>query len=283
MTALVSTLGVRPCVFPPAAPLRLFNQKTVFRVNSAAPGKLALTTESATLKRSNHLQRPRFHFNFSTSLASSSDRSTGGAQTIDMASSKGPGKPAPVFLHLLNKSTKYVVTGAAVGVLLWSQFDLATCWALIGAILNAFLCKMLKTILNHSRPITAGEKSDPGMPSSHAQSLGYLATYPAVLLFSHSPNMLLASLGLEAAAVFASWLRIACGLHTLDQVLVGYLAGASTALAWMWGGMQALPAISSSPNAVACVYGAHFILSGCFAFLVFDIKKVFRRIIGKAE
>ncbi|KAK3280082.1 hypothetical protein CYMTET_12064 [Cymbomonas tetramitiformis] len=200
-----------------------------------------------------------------------------------MPSSEAPAKPAPKFLRLLNKSTKYVVTGTAVGVLLWSQFDLVTCWALIGAIFNAFLCKMLKTVLNQSRPASAAEKSDPGMPSSHAQSLGYMATYPAVLLFSHSADLLPASLGLEAAALFASWLRIACGLHTVDQVLVGYLAGGSTALVWMWGGMQALPAISSSPTAVACVKGAYFILSVCFAFLVFDVKKFLRRIISKTD
>lgn len=42
-------------------------------------------------------------------------------------------------------------------------------WAVVGAVLSSFLCKVLKTAINESRPAGA-RKADPGMPSSHSNS-----------------------------------------------------------------------------------------------------------------
>lgn len=44
-----------------------------------------------------------------------------------------------------------------------------------GAVATSILSKVLKTLLNHSRPTDASP--DPGMPSSHAMNIAYLGTY----------------------------------------------------------------------------------------------------------
>jgi len=81
----------------------------------------------------------------------------------------------------VNKATKYAVTLATfVSVVTWPDRLLA-CWVLVGAVTNAFVNKALKYVLNHARPSSGMHaKTDPGMPSSHAQSLAYLAGYPAM-------------------------------------------------------------------------------------------------------
>lgn len=81
----------------------------------------------------------------------------------------------------MNKATKYAVTLATfVSVVTWPDRLLA-CWVLVGAVTNAFVNKALKYMLNHARPSSGlHAKTDPGMPSSHAQSLAYLAGYPAM-------------------------------------------------------------------------------------------------------
>jgi dolichyldiphosphatase len=64
----------------------------------------------------------------------------------------------------------------------------------VGAVTNAFVNKALKYVLNHARPASGLHlKTDPGMPSSHAQSLAYLAGYPALgwLVRAWSPAWLL--------------------------------------------------------------------------------------------
>lgn len=48
--------------------------------------------------------------------------------------------------------------------------DLPTFSFVLGAVLNGVLSKVLKRLLNQKRP-EGSEQSDPGMPSSHAQSL----------------------------------------------------------------------------------------------------------------
>lgn len=42
-------------------------------------------------------------------------------------------------------------------------------WAVVGAVLSSFLCKVLKHVINEQRPASA-RKKDPGMPSSHSNS-----------------------------------------------------------------------------------------------------------------
>lgn len=58
---------------------------------------------------------------------------------------------------------------------LWKR-DAEIMWALMGAVANTVLSSILKKLLNHERPAPA-LRSDPGMPSSHAQSIFYAATF----------------------------------------------------------------------------------------------------------
>ncbi|KAM3225687.1 hypothetical protein ACQJBY_058421 [Aegilops geniculata] len=74
----------------------------------------------------------------------------------------------------LNGMSKWLVAGSFAFVALWKR-DSEIMWALMGAHANSVLSSVLKKLLNHERPAPA-LRSDPGMPSSHAQSIFYAAT-----------------------------------------------------------------------------------------------------------
>jgi len=179
-------------------------------------------------------------------------------------------------LHLLNDSTKWAVSLAAGGVLLWRR-DAETMWCLLGAVAASFLCRActafvaslssvhasqklhcvhsvclwlcllspytvtppaarpvqslsspgkgvptefqrgLKLTLKHQRPAHA-RKADPGMPSSHANSLAFLATSAALALLRPSgaqagQSALLAALPLLPAAFLVRPPRRADAYH----------------------------------------------------------------------
>lgn len=50
------------------------------------------------------------------------------------------------FLNLINDSTKYVVTLAAGGVLVWYH-DIYVSWCLLGSVVAVYVCKVFKTFL----------------------------------------------------------------------------------------------------------------------------------------
>jgi dolichyldiphosphatase len=66
------------------------------------------------------------------------------------------------------------VAGCFSFAALWKH-DVEIMWVLLGAVANSLLSLILKKTLNHERP-TPALRSDPGMPSSHAQSIFYAAT-----------------------------------------------------------------------------------------------------------
>ncbi|KAL6007169.1 hypothetical protein ACLOJK_032665 [Asimina triloba] len=78
----------------------------------------------------------------------------------------------------LNKSSKWLVA-AMFGSLILLKHDAEALWAAGGAVLNSSLSISLKKILNQQRPVSA-LRSDPGMPSSHAQSIFYAAIFAIV-------------------------------------------------------------------------------------------------------
>jgi len=183
---------------------------------------------------------------------------------------------APTVLYRINKATKYLVTASAFCVLAYKH-DAAVCWSLVGAVLNSFLCKVLKRIFNHSRPSTA-VKEDPGMPSSHAQSIGYLATYAAAGLLGASIGSTLvtycSSAVIQVLSVFLSWLRIKTGYHTTAQVLVGYVFGTMAALSWLWlWQSQAAAFFIATPGATLVLYTSTCMLGAAFCLMVFKPMK----------
>ncbi|CAL5019072.1 unnamed protein product [Urochloa decumbens] len=74
----------------------------------------------------------------------------------------------------LNCASKWLVAGSYVFAVVWKH-DVEIMWVLLGASANYLLSLILKRMLNHERP-APDLRSDPGMPSSHAQSICYAAT-----------------------------------------------------------------------------------------------------------
>lgn len=177
--------------------------------------------------------------------------------------------------RFLNVSSRWIVVAVVIAVVVWKHDD-QVLWAVTGGILNAGLSKLLKKIFNQKRPLTAlGLKADPGMPSSHAQSLGYLSLYAALGLISWQGLDFL--IGTAAAMIILcaaclAWLRISQGLHTPAQVIVG--AGFGCTMACLWIGLWHLfiqKAVTSSVTAhysLYCIFG--FVV---ICFTAFGIRK----------
>ncbi|KAH0468556.1 hypothetical protein IEQ34_003589 [Dendrobium chrysotoxum] len=144
----------------------------------------------------------------------------------------------------LNGKSKWLVGGLFAVAIIWKH-DALTMWAAMGTFVNSLLSVALKKILNQERP--SALRSDPGMPSSHAQSIFY-----AVVFAIHSVMEWMgvnASSVLVGASIFIcgayliffvlhlkmqSWLRVSQQLHTLDQVFVGATLGSACSLTWLW-------------------------------------------------
>jgi dolichyldiphosphatase len=169
---------------------------------------------------------------------------------------------------LLNEGTKFGVSAAALAVLIYHR-SAAASYALCGSVINSLAGKALKRVLKHARPPGA-RKADPGMPSSHGVSLGYLATYAAAALLSASSppdaQHAVAAAALQALGVFLAALRVALGYHTAPQVVVGYVFGSVNALALHAAGTAAvLPALAAAPGARTALYAATAVAIAVFA------------------
>lgn len=143
---------------------------------------------------------------------------------------------------------KWSVSTAIAIAMLWfrSPFMIVLC---VAALVNAVLSKVLKRIINQRRPPGAPEL-DPGMPSSHAQSLFFLASYLSIAAYTHHahlpalfPILLsffidfstsslahLAAFSLLTFAAAGSVGRVVRGFHTFPQVHVGALVGSLSAV-----------------------------------------------------
>ncbi|XP_021300865.1 lipid phosphate phosphatase epsilon 2, chloroplastic [Herrania umbratica] len=133
----------------------------------------------------------------------------------------------------LNRLSKWLVAATFGGVLLW-RHDAEAIWVAMGSILNALLSVGLKRVLNQERPV-AGLKSDPGMPSSHAQSIFFtiVFTIGSVLewLGVNELSVSISALALAFGSYF-SWLRVSQQLHTMSQILVGAIIGSIFSVLW---------------------------------------------------
>eukprot|EP00887_Chlorella_sp_A99_P002279 scaffold10.g2279.t1 len=166
-------------------------------------------------------------------------------------------------LRTINEATKWVVSAAVAATLVWSH-DAAAAWCVVGAVAAAALCRALKFVINHQRPEGA-RKADPGMPSAHANSLAFLATYvslasaaaacggavaaaPLARALAAAPASLLLMVGVPTCAIALAWLRVVLGYHTVPQVAVGWLVGSSSAALWhAWGRSAVLPRLAGDP------------------------------------
>ncbi|XP_058088020.1 lipid phosphate phosphatase epsilon 2, chloroplastic [Magnolia sinica] len=135
----------------------------------------------------------------------------------------------------LNRSSKWLVA-ALFGSVIILKHDAEALWAAMGAVLNSSLSTTLKQILNQQRPASA-LRSDPGMPSSHAQSIFYIAVFAVVSLIEwlgiNALTLTFAALILICGA-YLSWLRVSQQLHTVSQVVVGATVGSICSILWFW-------------------------------------------------
>lgn len=152
------------------------------------------------------------------------------------------------FESTLNRLSKWLVSALFGGVILWRP-DAEALWMAMGSIVNAVLSVGLKRLLNQERPV-AGLKSDPGMPSSHAQSIFFTVVFAIASLLEWLGNNAL-SVGISVLALafgsYLSWLRVSQKLHTMNQILVGAVVGSIFSVLWYlsWDAVV-LEAFSSS-------------------------------------
>jgi dolichyldiphosphatase len=156
--------------------------------------------------------------------------------------------PAPAALILINRATKYAVSLAVVLAVCAAGASPRACWDVAGAVASSAANKALKRLLNHSRPEGA-PKADPGMPSSHANSLAFLAATAALEVWrvgggGGGGTAAALSAALLALGAFLSWLRVRLGFHTPEQVIAGCAFGSVCAVGWHALAPSALEALT---------------------------------------
>lgn len=152
--------------------------------------------------------------------------------------------PILEFLHIKGLAETKVGVSALTFLLLLYRRDATTSLFLFGAISNALLSKILKRLINSSRP-TGAPLEDPGMPSSHAQSLFFFAAFLASgaqiwsmpIEFANGTPLAsvfraVASVAIVALAAVLTLLRVRAGLHTMAQIGVGAVIGAANGALW---------------------------------------------------
>lgn len=139
------------------------------------------------------------------------------------------------FEATLNRLSKWLVAALFGGIILW-RHDVEALWAAMGSILNAGLSVALKKILNQERPV-ATLRSDPGMPSSHSQSIFYSVMFAILSMVEWlGVNEVTLAVGVVVLAFgsYLSWLRVSQHFHTISQVLVGAAVGSIFSILWLW-------------------------------------------------
>ncbi|KNA09294.1 hypothetical protein SOVF_154870 [Spinacia oleracea] len=154
---------------------------------------------------------------------------------LDGSSNLRSNLASPEFEATLNRLSKWVIAVVFGALLLW-RHDAEAVWAAIGSILNSALSVALKRLLNQERPL-ANVRSDPGMPSSHAQSIFYAVTFFIMSMVEwlgvNEITVIFTAFALMFGS-YLSWLRVTQKLHTVDQVVVGAILGFCFSLAWLW-------------------------------------------------
>jgi membrane-associated phospholipid phosphatase len=174
--------------------------------------------------------RPRFkNFNFLAAAVAANDESASKTETTDTT--------LHPIVSLVGKTTSIVVaTSFFLALAYFRNAVMISFW--LGAICNAILSKVLKKVINQSRPPELGivemavMPSDGGMPSSHAMSLAFIGTMTALLLPSTNTEVWAAvamRLTLVAYASMSLYYRVQVKFHTWEQIAVGVAVGAGNA------------------------------------------------------
>jgi dolichyldiphosphatase len=130
----------------------------------------------------------------------------------------------------VGSSTTFVVAGIFFVVLAWKRDALMVSF-FVGSISNGILSKVLKRIINQTRPPELADADihlkpgDNGMPSSHAMSLGFISTFV-------SQQLPWTQMPLAIYVVLSLLYRVQVKLHTWQQILVGLVFGCLNGFAW---------------------------------------------------
>ncbi|WCJ24965.1 Phosphatidic acid phosphatase (PAP2) family protein [Euphorbia peplus] len=174
---------------------------------------------------------------------------------------------------ILNRLSKWLVSVLFGAFILW-RHDVGSLWIAMGSVLNALLSVALKQILNQERPSSSTSKSDPGMPSSHAQCLFYTVVFCILSItesFGVNEFTLITSALTLASGSYFSWLRVSQKYHTMSQVAVGAAVGSVFSYLWYWSWHSiVLDAYNSSLWVRIIVVSAGF--GFCLGFLIYVIQ-----------
>lgn len=121
--------------------------------------------------------------------------------------------------------SKWVVSAVFGAIVLW-RHDAGSLWALTGAVVNAMISTLLKKILNQQRPVST-LRSDPGMPSSHAQSFFYTITF---LNLSSMPSSHLYYSSVSAYSLY----NLMCFFFLNSVVELHGISGLTMSLSWLF-------------------------------------------------
>ncbi|XAR73845.1 Phosphatidate phosphatase [Bertholletia excelsa] len=139
------------------------------------------------------------------------------------------------FESTLNRLGKWLVTAFFIAILV-GRHDAEALWAATGSVVNAGLSAVLKQVLSQERPVST-LRSDPGMPSSHAQSIFFIVIFAVISMVewlgANGLTVTFSALALMCGS-YLSWLRVSQQLHTISQVVVGASIGTIFSILWFW-------------------------------------------------
>ncbi|XP_050383297.1 lipid phosphate phosphatase epsilon 2, chloroplastic [Argentina anserina] len=156
-------------------------------------------------------------------------------ECFDGSEDSGPGFAENGIESTLNRLSKWLVSGL-FGLVILCRHDGEAMWALMGSVMNSTLSVVLKKILNQQRPVPS-LRSEPGMPSSHSQSIFYIFMFTIFSIVEwlgmNEISMITCALAFASGA-YLSWLRVSQRLHTTSQVVVGAAIGTIFCIVWYW-------------------------------------------------
>ncbi|CAN6233798.1 unnamed protein product [Urochloa humidicola] len=158
----------------------------------------------------------------------------------------------------LNSASKWLVAGSYVFAVVWKH-DVEIMWVMLGASANYLLSLILKKMLNHERP-APDLRSDPGMPSSHAQSICYAATLLVLSLYY--------CLGTNYLTMIVGPATLSMASYLLPHVVAGAGVGSAFAALWflLWRSLVQETLASSLANQIVVVFGS---TTSCVAVAIY--------------
>ncbi|KAF8018279.1 hypothetical protein BT93_H3238 [Corymbia citriodora subsp. variegata] len=213
-------------------PISAFDFRRLKSIGHGASGSSVLARGKGGVLSRRHMAE--------TVRAASFGSGSGGGEDIRILEQEGfsdgsAGFVAGGFESTLNRLSKWLIAGV-FGAVILLRHDAESLWAAMGSVVNTILSIVLKRMLNQERPVST-LRSDPGMPSSHAQSIFFTVVFAIVSvgewLGINEITLIISGLVL-AFGSYLSWLRVSQQLHTISQVVVGAFLGSAFSAFWFW-------------------------------------------------